>query len=84
MANDRRLRFCMIIAGNSPAIIIRQWDDAVAIEPRNPVTPGHVLVIPHQHVTDVSTNLRVTALTAAHAGELAAELPDAKRHHLPG
>jgi diadenosine tetraphosphate (Ap4A) HIT family hydrolase len=69
--------FCEIIAGNSPATIVRQWDDAVAIEPRNPVTPGHVLVIPHQHVTDVSTNLRVTALTAAHAGELAAELPDA-------
>jgi diadenosine tetraphosphate (Ap4A) HIT family hydrolase len=69
--------FCDIIAGNAPATIVRQWEDAVAIEPRHSDTPGHVLVIPHQHVTDVSTDLRVTAAVAAHAGELVAELRDA-------
>lgn len=69
--------FCEIIAGNALATIVDQWDDAIAIQPRNPVTPGHTLVIPRQHVTDVGTNQEVTAAVAARAAELAAGLPAA-------
>lgn len=42
--------FCQIIAGEAPATVVREWDDALAIVPRGPVTPGHTLVIPKQHV----------------------------------
>lgn len=38
--------------------------------------PGHVLVIPYQHVPDVGADAAVSALTMACAAELAAELSD--------
>lgn len=67
--------FCAIIADEAPASIVRRWDTVIAIRPRHPVTPGHVLVIPHQHVADIGSDPMVTAAAAAAAAELAAELP---------
>lgn len=67
--------FCGIIAGNEPATVIREWDDSVAFVPLNPVTFGHVLVVPRLHVRDAVENEVVTARTMAKAIELAAELP---------
>jgi histidine triad (HIT) family protein len=69
--------FCAIIAGHAPATVIRTWPDTIAISPRHPVTPGHILVIPRAHVTDVGQDAAVAATTMARAAELAAALPAA-------
>ncbi len=66
--------FCLIIAGASPAAFVREWVDAIAIVPLNPVVGGHVLVIPRTHVADFTTDPVVTGLTMRRAAELAQEL----------
>lgn len=63
--------FCAIAVGTSPATIIRSWPDAIAIVPLAPVTPGHTLVIPRQHVADATTDPIVTAITARRAAQVA-------------
>ncbi|TRV72562.1 HIT domain-containing protein [Streptomyces sp. 130] len=63
--------FCEIAAGRAPAQIVQEWDDALAIVPLNPVTDGHLLVIPRDHVRDFSTDPDVSALTMLRAAELA-------------
>lgn len=64
--------FCEIIAGRAPAaIVVDTWPDAIAIVPKNPVTLGHVLVIPRVHVDDMAEDPLVTAVTMARAAELA-------------
>lgn len=67
--------FCDIIAGTGPATIVREWPDALAFVPLNPVVPdgGHILVVPRQHVEDAVENPAVTAATMARAAEFAAE-----------
>lgn len=62
--------FCAIIAGTSPAQVVRRWDDAIAFIPLGPVTLGHMLVVPHAHVDDYTEDPEVTALTFRHAAEL--------------
>lgn len=69
--------FCAIVAGELPATIVREWDDAVAILPRGGCTEGHVMVIPRIHVADAGTDPAVTARTMARAAELMAEHEDA-------
>lgn len=69
--------FCSIAAGQAAAAVVREWPQVIAIRPRHPVTPGHVLVIPRTHVADVGVDPAVSAYTMAAAAELAAELPAA-------
>lgn len=69
--------FCAIVHGEAPATVIRKWNDAIAISPRRPVVPGHVLVIPYEHVVDVGESPEVSARTMVRAAELAAALPAA-------
>lgn len=64
--------FCRIVTGIEPALIVKQWSDAVAFTPRNPVAMGHVLVVSRVHVRDAVESPTVTALTMARAAELAA------------
>ncbi len=66
--------FCEILAGRAPARIAAGWPDAFAIHPLNPVTAGHLLVIPHAHVADFRLDPAVSALVMARAAELAADL----------
>lgn len=63
--------FCDIIAETEPATFVRRWTDAVAIVPHNPVTPGHVLVIPHAHVVDASDRPHIAALAMERAASIA-------------
>jgi histidine triad (HIT) family protein len=63
--------FCSIVAGTSPATVVRHWHDAIAIVPLNPVTPGHVLVIPAEHVEDATVDPEVTAVVMRRSAELA-------------
>lgn len=55
--------FCAIVAGQAPAKYRAKGNLSIAIEPLEPVTPGHFLVIPHTHVTDAIEDLDVTAQT---------------------
>ena len=50
--------FCGIVAGETSSTTIAQSERAIAFMDINPVTPGHVLVIPRSHTTDL---LDVTA-----------------------
>jgi histidine triad (HIT) family protein len=63
--------FCAIAAGTSPAAVVREWDDAVAFMPLEPVVQGHTLVIPKVHVADFVQDPDVTGLTAKRAAGLA-------------
>lgn len=77
MANDpQRLGFCPfceIVARRAPATIIREWKEVLAIAPLNPVTDGHVLVIPKIHAADFGHAPYVSAYTMHCAAELANE-----------
>ncbi len=44
--------FCEIVAERAPATVRASWLGALVIEPLNPVTPGHMLVIPREHLED--------------------------------
>ncbi|MFG2094104.1 HIT domain-containing protein [Streptomyces sp. NPDC048612] len=66
--------FCRMAAGTEPTPLVRDWPEAFAIEPRRPVTPGHLLVIPRRHVRDATTDPAVTAAVMQRAAELGAEL----------
>lgn len=46
-----------------------QFDEFLIFEPLDPVTPGHVLVVPVEHVTDFRESVRLTS----HAARVAAE-----------
>lgn len=45
--------FCGIVAGKIPSTTIAQSEQAIAFMDINPVTPGHALVIPRSHATDL-------------------------------
>jgi len=46
--------FCQIIAGDIPADIIYESDDAVAFRDINPQAPTHVLIVPRQHIATIN------------------------------
>ena len=54
MRTDARAQcvFCRIVFGVEPAQIVEDWGTVMAIVPLNPVTTGHLLVIPKAHVQD--------------------------------
>lgn len=72
--------FCEIVGGTAPAEVVREWDDALCIVPLNPVTPGHVLVLPKRHVASFFTSPDVSAATMRRAAEM---LHGVERHHEP-
>lgn len=67
--------FCRIVEGKAPAKELMRWNNAIAIEPLNPVVPGHVLIIPTVHVTDFADDPLVSALVMARAASMAAWYP---------
>ena len=68
--------FCAIVAGQAPATILYEWDDALAIRPRGGVNGGRALVIPGVHVADAVEHLEVTVCTVRRAAQYAAEIGD--------
>ena len=58
--------FCRIVAGEVPATLVAENDDAIAFRDLNPQAPLHVLVVPRDHHADVAQ------LAAADPGLLAA------------
>lgn len=63
--------FCDIIAGTAPAVIAYTWHDAVAFTPLNPVTVGHVLIVPRQHITHPHDNPNVYKAVSGRAAVFA-------------
>jgi histidine triad (HIT) family protein len=72
LAEVKTCVFCAIACGDAPAEIVREWSDAVAIVPLNPVVPGHVIVMPKSHVTDALDSPVTTAAVMARVAQLAA------------
>lgn len=46
--------FCEILAGRQPASLVYRDDLVMAFMDIQPVTPGHVLVVPNRHTDDLS------------------------------
>ena len=46
--------FCKIVAGEIPADIVYESDDAIAFRDINPKAPTHVLVIPRKHISTIN------------------------------
>ncbi len=64
--------FCQIVARKSPAKFVSSTPDAITIHPLNPVTVGHLIVIPTKHVADFTTDPDVSALAMREAANVAA------------
>ena len=50
MASDPTCPFCAIVAGTASAEVVLRDDVAVAFLDRRPLFPGHVLVVPLDHI----------------------------------
>lgn len=68
--------FCAIASGKGEASVVHQDETAVAFMDRYPVTPGHLLVIPRQHVVGLED---LDTATGAHVWSLAHDLARALR-----
>jgi histidine triad (HIT) family protein len=66
--------FCKIADYEAPADFVERWESGFAIRPLNPVTEGHILVIPNAHRVDFADDPEVTELVAYYAAELADRL----------
>lgn len=66
--------FCRIVAGTEPGELIREWSDAVAFRPLNPVVSEHALVVPRVHVADFTQSPEVSAAVMYRASQLGAEM----------
>ncbi len=62
--------FCERIAAGE---VERAWPLAVTFTPFNPITPGHLLIIPVVHVESAASDPQVTAVVMHYAAVLAAE-----------
>lgn len=61
--------FCDIVSLKAPAKRVADTQNNIIIVPLNPVTPGHLLVIPKYHVEDLSTNPFISASAMKAASE---------------
>lgn len=66
--------FCRIVRHDEPARYVAFIGDSVSFHPLNPVTPGHILVVPKHHVADFTENPEVTAAVMRDAAQLAQSL----------
>lgn len=69
MTSDPDCIFCKIVAGDIPAKVVLDTDSAVAFLDVSPLAPGHTLLIPRNHHT------QITDLPSDSAAELAKQLP---------
>jgi histidine triad (HIT) family protein len=68
LSRDPSCPFCQIAGGDGTAEVVCDGESWLAFFPHDPATPGHTLVIPKSHVTD---------LWAVQDPRLAAELMEA-------
>src|SRR5512142_2070536 len=68
--------FCAIAAGQDQASLVYEDDTVVAFMDLNPVTPGHLLVVPRKHAVGLED---LDATTSAHVWSIGHELARAVR-----
>jgi diadenosine tetraphosphate (Ap4A) HIT family hydrolase len=68
--------FCKIVAGELPATLVAEDEVTVSFMDINPVTSGHLLVIPKEHHTSIAT---IPGAVLAHMALVAQWLMDALR-----
>src|SRR5687767_9617148 len=68
--------FCAIVAGEADAHVVLETDDVVAFLDRTPLFPGHVLVVPRQHIVTLPELDPVTPFFEV-VKRVAAALPEA-------
>ncbi len=56
---------CPFCDYKGPSKILADYGNVFVIEPIDPVTPGHVLVIPKKHVSDFATDDAYTTMEVA-------------------
>jgi len=56
--------FCEILRGNSPATFVHQDDTVVAFMDIQPISNGHMLVVPREHAVLMSDLNETTAMRA--------------------
>src|SRR5262245_25405025 len=54
MADNADCLFCRIVRGEVPAKVVYEDDAVVAFADLNPQAPTHVLVVPREHIPDVT------------------------------
>lgn len=54
MSVGKTCPFCELVAGQAPASIVFEDENAVAVMDIQPLTPGHVLVLPREHAAGLS------------------------------
>jgi histidine triad (HIT) family protein len=55
MTTDPSCVFCRIVAGEVPASVVAEDEFVFAFMDVNPLTPGHLLVIPREHHAKIAT-----------------------------
>jgi histidine triad (HIT) family protein len=65
--------FCDIIAGTAPCTLFADDADSIAIVPKDPVVPGHVIVLPREHVADATGDPVLTGAVMELAASIAQE-----------
>ncbi len=68
--------FCDIVKGKVPASIVYADDKAMALMDTRPVNPGHVLIIPKAHVSQLS---ELDEETGGHMFKIAIHIDEALR-----
>lgn len=53
MRTDPECVFCKIVAGELPATVVDEDEQTIAFMDINPATPGHALVVPREHSSDL-------------------------------
>ncbi len=78
MATDRREQcvFCAIVAGDTEASLVYEDEVAVVFMDVNPVTPGHLLVVPRSHAVGLED---LDEDTSAHVWSLGHQMARALR-----
>ncbi|TCC25417.1 HIT family protein [Kribbella speibonae] len=74
--------FCGIVAGDIPSTRVAETDRAIAFMDIAPATPGHLLVIPREHSTDLREAapedlIAATTLAQSLVGRVIERLDDA-------
>jgi histidine triad (HIT) family protein len=69
--------FCAIVARQAEASVVYEDETAVAFMDLNPVTPGHLLVVPRKHAVGLED---LDGATSAHVWSVAHDLSRALRH----
>ncbi|HEV7204248.1 MAG TPA: HIT family protein [Jatrophihabitans sp.] len=71
---DLECVFCEVVAGTRPSRVVFQDDDTVAFLDLAPANPGHTLVVPREHATDLLDASPEQATAVARTAQLVARL----------